>query len=52
MPLRNIGKKYVTNSLMELQIWDKVGVRDALFSKLQKVDDFLEFGLQENVPIR
>ena len=43
MKLLKIAKKFVTNFLMGLKIWDEVGVGGPLFSKLQQVGDFSYF---------
>ena len=40
MKLLKIAKKFVTNFLMGLKIWDEVGVGGPLFSKLQQVGEF------------
>ena len=43
MKFLKIAKKFVTNFLMGLKIWDEVGVGGPLFSKLQQVGDFSYF---------
>ena len=43
MKLLKIAKKFVTNFLMGLKIWDEVGVGGPLFSKLQQVGEFSYF---------
>ena len=52
MKLLKIAKKFVTNFLMGLKIWDEVGVGGPLFSKLQQVGEFSYFGLKVWFSIR
>ena len=49
MKLLKIWKKFVTNFLMGLKIWDEVGIGGPLFSNLQQVGDFSYFWSKSNL---